>query len=125
MTLQTSNTGSRRNEHASQDDQRRDGLRGRPPQLAPLSRRGRLIALALATLAATVSVGSQLGLVALYSGEAAVALAKLKPSGAASQTVASALPIARRSQSTATKFDPAQGARWPWSHPYAGKEESP
>jgi molybdate-binding protein len=69
------------------------------------------MALALATLAATMSVGSQLGLVALYSGEADVVRATPMPSGAASQAVASALPIARRSQSTGTKFDPAQDER--------------
>ena len=82
------------------------------PRLAPISKGGRLLGFAAAMLAATLSVGSQLALLAHYSGEADLLLAKLAP---ASQIVASAAsPTPPRSIST--KFDPARGSRWPWSH---------
>lgn len=98
------------------------------PQLVSISKRGRLMAFAAATLAAILSVGGQLGLLAHYSGESDLLLASLRPASAASQLVASAArPIPHRSIST--KFDPARGARWPWSRAqqptYAQNEVQP
>ena len=85
-------------------------------RLAPISKGGRLMGFAAAMLAATLSVGSQLGLLAHYSGEVDVLLAKLAPASTAGQIVASAAP-STPPRSVSTKFDPARGSRWPWSHP--------
>ncbi len=123
MTSPSSNTGSQRTQNVCQGAPRHDDARGQRPRLAPPSIGGRLATLAVAALAASVSVGSQLGLVALYSGEVDQALADLKPARAASQVVASALPVARRSPSSGTKFDPVQGDRRPWEHGLGRSEE--
>ena len=86
------------------------------PRLAPISKGGRLLGFAAAMLAATLSVGSQLALLAHYSGEVDLLLAKLAPASAAGQIVASAAS-STPPRSISTKFDPARGSRWPWSHP--------
>lgn len=91
-----------------------DAARQRP-QLASMSKGGRLVAVGVATLAASLSVGSQLGLLTHYSGEADHSLASLKPARPASRVIASAAPLAPL-RSISTKFDPAHGARWPWEH---------
>lgn len=119
MTLPSSNAASQ----SSEADPRHDEVRVQRPRLAPPSMGGRVAALALATLAASVCVGSQFGLVALHSGEADQALAYLRPDPAASRVVASALPGAQRALPRGTKFDPAQGDRRPWEHGYGHSEE--
>jgi len=76
----------------------------------------RLAAAAAALFATLVAVGSQLGLVAMYSGEADEALVRLQPAPAASQSVAGASRWNRRSQSVALAADPGGGPLWPWVH---------
>lgn len=123
MNEQCTNSGSEHADSATETQSRHVGASQQRLRFAPLSTGGRLAGLAAAALAATVCVGSQLSLLAMYSGEAELALAALRPPSAASQVVASAITVGRRSQFAGTKFDAASGPRWPWAHNYGRSEE--
>lgn len=123
MNEQCTNSGSGHAGSATETQSRHVGATQQRIRFAPMSTGGRLVGFAAAVLAATVCVGSQIGLLAMYSGEAELALAALSPPSAASQVVASAITVGRRSQYAGTKFDAASGQRWPWMHNYGRSEE--
>lgn len=77
------------------------------PRLARRSLGLRLCSLALAVVAAVFCLGSQIGLVALYSGDAEALLAKLRSPTATGLVVAGAPDVQRHDGSSPVEDSPA------------------
>ena len=112
MNEQCTNSGSEHARCATESQSCHVGAIQQRLRFAPLSTGGAARWSGCSALAATVvGVGSQIGLLAMYSGEAEFALAALRPPSAASQVVASAITVGRRSQFAGRRPDAASGRR--------------